>query len=765
MRIRCLRLVTMMCALLGAQLGLSQRLLDQERYDVLMVRGARPLKVLPIPLPGRRVPSDPDPQAKLTIRLLDDDEREFAILWKDIESIQLFEQLLLTEAERLTEAEEFDEAFAYYYRLDTSYNGMEGLDASLNRFLYSEARSLARSRDYAKALSSIEELYQRAPDFRFAQNSLELRTFLNRLVDRMVSEYVEAGEYAAARSTVVRIAKEYEELPSADRWIDRLQELAVERRGTATAQLGNQEYRAAIETVREMLEIWPEVAGAAALESELGRRFPSVTVGVLQSADRHDSFRLDHWGDARVGGLVHRSLVDFLGPGPEGGQYQFAFGLVERSDDLRSLTFRLNQQAIESGTTGYELANSLLDMASPSSARYRIGWGSLVKSLAVEDVNRIRVELRRPFLVPEALLHSSPVRDSEQRPNQTDLAGDGLFRIVASAGAELRFAAKSFRPGDRLAEVIEVKFDTAQQAIESLKRGRIDVVDRVFPADAVRMRDEVTSTSPIQVDQYALPTVHLLIPNEDNPFLADPAFRRALLFAIDRESILRRELLGGHDVSGCRVISGPFPIGAGGRDPLAYAYDATIEPRSYRPELASLLASVAVDRVTNRETETAEEAPVLTPVVLGYPALETARIACQAIAGQLKVVGVECTLLEFPRGETRDSNVDLTYVEVAIQEPLVDAERLLGFQGMCALRNPHVAHALRYLNKARNWSEVSEGLFRIHRVVHDEVAVIPLWQMTNFFAYNKRLRNVGDRPLRLYENIDQWRIGSQSAVE
>jgi hypothetical protein len=35
--------------------------------------------------------------------------------------------------------------------------------------------------------------------------------------------------------------------------------------------------------------------------------------------------------------------------------------------------------------------------------------------------------------------------------------------------------------------------------------------------------------------------------------------------------------------------------------------------------------------------------------------------------------------------------------------------------------------------------------------------VIPLWQTVNSFAYRKWLAGVGQQPVALYQNLDQWR--------
>ena len=104
------------------------------------------------------------------------------------------------------------------------------------------------------------------------------------------------------------------------------------------------------------------------------------------------------------------------------------------------------------------------------------------------------------------------------------------------------------------------------------------------------------------------------------------------------------------------------------------------------------------------------------------------------------------------------------YAEIAIWEPLIDARRLLGDHGVSPTANPYVRRALRRLDQAEDWGEVRERLLDLHRTIHSEAIVLPLWQLTDFFAYHSRLRNVGSQPVWLYQNIDQWRLAAESTA-
>ena len=106
------------CLVLGqAPQSDSRPLVDQVPYDLLTLNeqnGGRSFKVLPLSLTGQTIPADPEPTASIRIRLIENDEKEYEVFWRDISQVELFQKLLLREAERLTDAGEFGEAFRCY---------------------------------------------------------------------------------------------------------------------------------------------------------------------------------------------------------------------------------------------------------------------------------------------------------------------------------------------------------------------------------------------------------------------------------------------------------------------------------------------------------------------------------------------------------------------------------------------------------------------------------------------------------------------------
>jgi len=742
-------------------------LLDREPFDVIKLNAENRnfvAELLPLEVPRPVLPPSAR-RGKLRFRLLEDDGLEYECDWAHIVDVKFFETLLFEQAQRLMAAGDLDQAYRYYTRLKREYPRYPGLETALDDFLFADSLALFKAKSYAESLSVMEELYRRNPNYR--NNSLPVA--MGRLVDQIIASYVGKGDFRSGRIILDRLADKYaSSQPETIRmWRQRLDNLATTKLNEARQHLSAQKYREAITSIRQALDISPTVPGGRELELTLATTYPQVIVGVTQPALTFDAGRIDNWAARRTGRLVHRTLVEFLGAGSEGGEYEFPSGAIERSPDGRRLTFRLNQFSDGQTpllTNGYDLSKRLLELANPRSSEYREDWGGLMSGVTVDNVLRVDVDLRRSHVLPTSLLRV-PLAAARESDGSTSDQGNGSFRVDAKTDAEVRFMAKQFTAGSRLAEIIEVPFSDAQAALNALRRGQIDVIDRVFPSDAGRLQSSLDANSQWAIQPYALPTVHLLIPTSDNPFLANTKFRRALEFGIDRERILTEELLGGQRLPGCRVISGPFPAGIDQSDPLGYAYDHDLPPRRWDPRVAKLLTIMAENDLTIAAERVGEEPPRLTPLLIAHPANEPARVAVQGMIAYLAVCGIEVKAKELPPGQTTDPDgeCDLLYAEIAIWEPVADARKLLGPTGVAPSDSPYVAQALRRLDAAESWGAVRDQLVALHRSVHNEVSVIPLWQTVDYFVYNKRLRNLGDRPVWLYQNVDQWRLQAQTA--
>jgi hypothetical protein len=66
--------------------------------------------------------------------------------------------------------------------------------------------------------------------------------------------------------------------------------------------------------------------------------------------------------------------------------------------------------------------------------------------------------------------------------------------------------------------------------------------------------------------------------------------------------------------------------------------------------------------------------------------------------------------------------------------------------------------ALRELEQAADLLQASRKLREIHSLAAAELPVIPLWQLVDHFAYHSSVKGIGQRPVCLYQDIDQWQV-------
>src|SRR6267142_4331451 len=145
----------------------AERLMDQPPFDVLTLDKANESKVYkvhPIHLPGRRVPERPKLTDKLRIKLLENEE-EYDVAWANIAKLELYEQMVLAEANKFTGEGKFDEAYDEFAFLLSSYPHVPGLAEARQNYLYLSSGAAFRQQKYDEALAILEELIAQNPNF------------------------------------------------------------------------------------------------------------------------------------------------------------------------------------------------------------------------------------------------------------------------------------------------------------------------------------------------------------------------------------------------------------------------------------------------------------------------------------------------------------------------------------------------------------------------------------------------------------------------
>ncbi|MEM9587531.1 MAG: ABC transporter substrate-binding protein [Planctomycetota bacterium] len=743
-------------AQVGAPPEMGLELLQEEPHDLIFFTEAAKggwVKARLLNLPSRRLPAQPT--GMLRFEIVNVEQQVFSARWLDIERVDLWEERLERETKERIASGDFSGAYPFLSILIRDYPARRGLRDLRCEFLWKNAYQQAQREDLGSTLAMLEELRRYAPDYK---SSTVLRA-LGAMSDRLINGLVNDEELDLAQQMLARLKDDYgKSLSSVAKWDKEFLRMATEKREAAIDAMQRKDYRSARQLARESIYLKPEIEGGEALVEEIDKIYPLIKVGVLQTASRFDPTRIDNWAARRSGRLLYRVLFEIKNAGPEGGEYDFIFGdPVELSTDRMQFALQLRPNKIPpplDQITSFYLSDVLADRAQPGSQGYFSPWAAAIRSIEIESAQSIVCRLQRPNVLPQCLLQvvvdGSWFGGKPKSPTGDYIRGEADETVV-------RYTLKGApRDATQPREIVEVRSESATQAVGKLVRGEIDVLDQLIPSDAAKL----SKSRSIRVAQYPLPSMHLLVPCSDHPYLAERTFRRALVYGTNRQDILRGELLENRTFEGCQVVSGPFPAGMDKNDSLGYAYDRSILPRTYEPRLAKLLMEVNKSQMEAAATRREETLPPMRPIRLAYPPSNLARIACEAIRSQWQLLDLDVQLVELPVGRTYpdDGEADLVYSTVALWEPVIDARRVLGPKGLAKSTDQLVGLGLRRLEESKNWRDARLRLLDLHGIAHHELPVLPLWQMVDSYAYRKNLVGVGSDIVSLYQNADRWRL-------
>lgn len=736
--------------------------IDQDAFDVIYLKkeaGGETIKVAPLPFADRVVPTD-QAGKKMIITWLERPDQKYEIAWDDIERIELYEQIIMREINEMVEKKDYPGAFRYIGFLFRNYPNTPNLDDLRKRLLLDNGAHLFSQKQYESALVVMESLYRGDPNF----ESSKVGTAISRLADTLISEAMEKQNLPRAQQWIKRFDTEFPQLDlsGVSKWKQELEAMAKTKFDESLALKEQQKYREAKAVAREVIATWPDLAGAAELIADLDSLYPSLTIGVMQKATRFEPSSLINWPARRGGHLVIRSLFELRQIGTEGGSYSFPLGRFQQSDDRKEISLQLtgvDGKSVQQWDA-YWMAQWVARRASPQSPDYLPAWASIFRDAVVTSPGQMSIRLRNPHILPQALMQwpfpqelFDILSPEESAKVQTLFALGPTDDLLTSYILQDR----SKRIEKQPVEINERFYTDATEARNDLLRGEIDAIDQIFPADAISLANQPN----IKVDSYALPTVYsLVVRPTQHAYMKKLEFRRALMYGLDRERLLYGELLGTANQDDGKLVSGPFPQGTGIDDPLAYAYDFSIQPYRYQPRLAKLLVLLTQKNIDEMAKKAEKNPEPLTPVRLGVPSLEAMRVAGGAMVQQWQAIGIPAELVILPPGEALDSDgsCDLVLVASAVWEPATDAERLLGDGGPAAIEDPFIVQALRSLREARNWREVRQRTQELHRLVHYHLPILPLWQITDRFAVRDTIQGVAKRPVSLYQDVQRWRL-------
>ena len=753
--------------------ALDLRIVEQEPFDRIHLDELNDFRVLavdPIKFEGLGATESIDPEdmdGHLEFTMPDLPGSRYGVPWANIVRVERYVEIVRKRLDLAMDQGRFDLAFRMISVLERRElrHLKKWLRGKMDACLEGDGAQQLAKGDYMSALFAFEALYTRNRNYR-AEDSRPILEWISECIDAILQEKKETGQLIKVRTMLASFRGEYQQRlgPLFEKWDEVVNEMLRYERDQVVALLAEGDSRGAHTAVRRLIKLAPDSAEYHQLLADVLNKFPVVFVGVTQPALSADIRRLDNWAARRAGELTRQWLLQFVGLGDEGGTYSFPQGTVRRVDDQGLVyEFRFTDQLAPgvSPLSSFDLSNRLFDLADGKSPDCYLPWRRIVESIAISnDENRsVIVRLTSPHLRPESLL-TSPLIPFHVLEEGTS---DGKYRQIEKSAEESVFElnpTNGVRDGAQYPQVIEQTFANTGEATDALLRGEVDLVDRVLPGDIKRIKKDPD----LIVRPYLVPTVHFLVPNRRTDFMKRDQFRRALQFAMNRNEILNDVFTGGQQIEGYEILTGPFPLGSDSSSELSYAYDTKIKPRDFSTKLAIVL----IEHCKSLIKAKLERDMVINPVVeiptliLAYPNTGSVESACRAIAAHWKRLDVEVELRALPPGVSRpdDDEWDILYCEVQIQEPLADAHQIFGENGLVKTVDPTILQALRVLDRTNTWTKAGTALRRIHQQASNNLAIFPLWQIPEYYAYQKNLINVGNELTYLYQHVDRWKIGS-----
>ena len=734
--------------------GIVGSILDEQTpFDIITLKqeaGGRSVRVNTIDFPDRKIPVAPKETDRFKVTFPVFPDRIYEIAWRDIETIYLYEQLIAQQANKLLEKKQFGEAFEHLNFLLVNYPSTPGLQKLRRDFLYQSAIDMAGQRRLPHALAVLEEFQRTFPE---DKDKDKIRNAISNVSSQLVESYFTANDLSTAKAMILRLEKDYKKapLPVVEKWKGKFLEMAMGLRAKAEEAKEEGDFSKARQVAVKMLDIEPEIEGGKQFLNDLIRAYPMIRVGVFQQSKTPDPSSLADWPSFRTGQLVSRPMFELRSTGPEGGLYRFSFGSFQHSDDRTELDLIVQNPGKDGAPDSLAISQAILNRAYVGHSSYVPGWAAIVDSVSVFGPERLKLKMRRPHVLPQAFLQWQLPPVASTQP------AAAYYKIKSIEPNLVRFEWADAKPpvDYQPREIQEILYSDPQKAMADLVRGEIEMIDRLFPADVRKLRNVRT----VATEEYALPMVHMLVPKRPNIYLDAPEFRRALLYAINRDGILNGEILGGKPTSLSKVVSGPFPSGANDSDPIAYAYNNSIENVAYDPRSAQILILLTQAKLRAIAEKKGEKLAPIPTLKLGVPDYESARVAGEAIVQAWKLVNVpaELVVLEKMPGPKDESPADLIYISAAMWEPATDAERLFGKGGPAESNNQFIVQELGKLSVARNWREVRQGCQDLHALVAAHLPILPLWQVGETFAYRTDVSGVSKKPNGLYQDVQKWR--------
>jgi peptide/nickel transport system substrate-binding protein len=246
--------------------------------------------------------------------------------------------------------------------------------------------------------------------------------------------------------------------------------------------------------------------------------------------------------------------------------------------------------------------------------------------------------------------------------------------------------------------------------------------------------------------------------NMRNPLLADKRVRKAFTYAVNRKEMLDSFFQGQGT-----IISGPFAPGS-------WAYNLDVNPLPYDPGKAQqLLTEAGFTRGESGLMEKDGKPLALTLKVPIAKESEAVKRVILAFRNYLSKIGVEINAefqewLAWKEDIFLNHDFDIMFASwvfddsADISSLFHSAEAGPWKNNFGAFSNPEVDSLIVESKLTLDHEKRRTINRKLHEIIADENPYTFLWTITNYAAYNKKLRRVAIHPYKFFSFADDWYI-------
>jgi peptide/nickel transport system substrate-binding protein len=246
--------------------------------------------------------------------------------------------------------------------------------------------------------------------------------------------------------------------------------------------------------------------------------------------------------------------------------------------------------------------------------------------------------------------------------------------------------------------------------------------------------------------------------NMRNPLLADKRVRKAFTYALNRQEMLDSFFQGQGT-----IISGPFAPGS-------WAYNLDVQPLPYDPEMAQkLLTEAGFTRGADGIMEKDGQKLSLSLKVPIAKESEAVKRVILAFENYLSKIGVEINAefqewLAWKEDIFLNHDFDIMFAawvfddSADISSLFHSAEIGPWKNNFGAFSNPEVDSLIVESKLTLDHEKRRTINRKLHEIIADENPYTFLWTITNYAAYNKKLRRVAIHPYKFFSFAENWFI-------